>query len=48
MLVHKFRKLFRNSLCKILKEHKLSLDHIIYEEDSFDDNSGEDDDKEDL
>ena len=34
-LITKFTKLFRNSLCQILEEHKLSADHIIYEEESL-------------
>jgi hypothetical protein len=46
VLVHKFRKIFRNSICEILKQHKHSLDHIIYEEDSFDsETSMEDEEK---
>lgn len=46
VLIGKFRKLFRNSLCKILKEHKLSADHIIYEEESNENSIDEEDEDE--
>lgn len=40
-MVNKFKKLFRKSICKILKEQKLSSDHIIYEEESFENSNSE-------
>jgi hypothetical protein len=42
VLIHKFRKLFRNLLSQIMKDTKTN--HIIYEEDSFDDSSVNDND----
>ena len=40
-LIQRFKKMFRNVLCKIMKEHKLSSDQIIYEEESLEDISGD-------
>ncbi|CDW80323.1 UNKNOWN [Stylonychia lemnae] len=48
-LVQKFKKMFRNSLCKILKDNKLSSDQIIYEEESIEEiSANSDSDQEDI